>query len=80
MMVKTVIANLHPLGTCAMMSRLLGGVVDSELRVYVANNVRVVDASLMPLQIRSFKRKRVCDCGEGGGFDKGGVVRCFSTK
>ncbi|KAG8718647.1 hypothetical protein FRC08_004742 [Ceratobasidium sp. 394] len=41
----------HPVGTCAMMSRDLGGVVDGRLRVYGVKNVRVVDASAMPTQI-----------------------------
>ena len=34
-----------------MMRRDLGGVVDGHLRVYDTANVRVVDASVMPLQI-----------------------------
>lgn len=41
----------HPVGTCAMMSRDLSGVVDGRLRVYGIKNVRVVDASALPTQI-----------------------------
>jgi len=41
----------HPIATCAMMSRSLGGVVDGHLKVYGTGNVRVVDASVMPMQI-----------------------------
>lgn len=38
----------HPIGSCAMLPRSWGGVVDDELRVYGTQNVRVVDASVMP--------------------------------
>ncbi|KAF8732638.1 Glucose oxidase, partial [Rhizoctonia solani] len=41
----------HPVGTCAMMSRDLGGCVDGRLIVYGTKNVRVVDASAMPTQV-----------------------------
>ncbi|KAK7050037.1 hypothetical protein VNI00_005469 [Paramarasmius palmivorus] len=44
-------AVAHPIGTCAMMKRSLGGVVDAQLKVYDTTNVRVVDASVLPLQI-----------------------------
>lgn len=40
----------HPSGTCAMLPRKLGGVVDTRLRVYGTRNVRVVDASVFPLE------------------------------
>lgn len=42
---KTVIGAAHYSGTCAMMPREMGGVVDSKLRVYRCRNLRVCDAS-----------------------------------
>jgi choline dehydrogenase-like flavoprotein len=44
-------SNSHPVSTAAMRSRELGGVVDSEGKVYGTANVRVVDASVFPTQI-----------------------------
>jgi choline dehydrogenase-like flavoprotein len=44
--------NFHPVGTCAMMPRKAGGVVDERLRVYGTSNLRVVDASIIPLHVR----------------------------
>ncbi|KAI8946178.1 GMC oxidoreductase-domain-containing protein [Xylaria longipes] len=41
--------EFHPSGTVAMMPRSVGGVVDTGLRVYGTRNLRVVDASIMPL-------------------------------
>ncbi|KAL2264522.1 hypothetical protein VTJ83DRAFT_7032 [Remersonia thermophila] len=40
-------SEFHPVGTCAMLPRELGGVVDEELRVYGVEGLRVVDASTM---------------------------------
>ncbi|KAJ0420560.1 hypothetical protein BJY00DRAFT_284080 [Aspergillus carlsbadensis] len=43
--------NHHLLGTAAMLPRELGGVVDPQLVVYGTENVRVVDASVLPTQV-----------------------------
>lgn len=39
----------HPAGSCKMGAREEGGVVDDQLKVYGVSNLRVVDASVMPL-------------------------------
>ncbi|KAJ6483613.1 hypothetical protein C8R47DRAFT_1186392 [Mycena vitilis] len=41
----------HPIGTASMMRRELGGVVDAQLKVYDTSNVRVVDASVLPIHV-----------------------------
>ncbi|PKY08003.1 putative glucose oxidase [Aspergillus campestris IBT 28561] len=43
--------NYHVVGTTSMLPRSMGGVVDSRLKVYGTTNVRVVDASIQPLQL-----------------------------
>ncbi|KAK2598137.1 hypothetical protein QQS21_005688 [Conoideocrella luteorostrata] len=48
-LVDTGFTTYHPCGTCAMMPREDGGVVDSHLRVYGVRGLRVVDASIFPL-------------------------------
>ncbi|KFY90108.1 hypothetical protein V498_06167, partial [Pseudogymnoascus sp. VKM F-4517 (FW-2822)] len=49
---ELVMSMFHLSGTCAMLPREDGGVVDSQLMVYGTSNVRVVDASLFPLEPR----------------------------
>ncbi|KAK4560783.1 hypothetical protein LTR86_005362 [Recurvomyces mirabilis] len=41
----------HPVGTCAMLPRKDGGVVDPTLKVYGTSNLRVVDASVIPILV-----------------------------
>jgi choline dehydrogenase-like flavoprotein len=43
----------HEVGTMAMMPEALGGVVDTQFRVYGLENVRVTDASVIPMPISS---------------------------
>lgn len=46
---RNLITNNHPCGTCAMMPRAMGGVVDDRLKVYGVKGLRVVDASIFPM-------------------------------
>ncbi|KAK3316964.1 GMC oxidoreductase [Apodospora peruviana] len=48
---NTTFSVYHPIGTCAMLPRKDGGVVDPKLVVYGTTNLRVVDASVMPVLI-----------------------------
>jgi choline dehydrogenase-like flavoprotein len=49
---ELVLSMYHLAGTCAMMPREDGGVVDSQLKVYGTTNLRVVDASIFPIEPR----------------------------
>ncbi|KAH7120325.1 hypothetical protein B0J13DRAFT_485998, partial [Dactylonectria estremocensis] len=48
---KTALSIFHPIGTCSMLPKADGGVVNPKLKVYGTSNLRVVDASIMPLLI-----------------------------
>ncbi|KAK0503574.1 alcohol oxidase [Armillaria luteobubalina] len=64
----------HPLGTAAMMPRDLGGIVDSALRVYGTDNLRVVDMSVFPLELASHTQSSAYAMGEmAAGIIKRGV-------
>lgn len=43
--------TVNPVGTCAMMPRELGGVVDKNLLVHGLKKVRIIDASIVPTTI-----------------------------
>ncbi|KAI0049312.1 GMC oxidoreductase [Auriscalpium vulgare] len=50
---KYMTTTYHTVGSCAMLPRAKGGVVDPQLKVYGTANVRVVDLSIVPLHIAS---------------------------
>ena len=62
------ITDWHPVGSCAMGGSLgiEGGVVDERLRVYGVSGLRVVDASVMPLQISAHLQATVYAIAEKG--------------
>lgn len=65
---KHTVTDWHPVGTCAMGGRagIRGGVVDERLRVYGVKGLRVVDASVMPLQISAHLQATVYAIAEKG--------------
>jgi len=56
---NTTLSIYHPTGSCSMLPRTDGGVVDSHLRVYGTSNLRIVDASIMPVIISAHMQVRV---------------------
>ncbi|KAF3909182.1 hypothetical protein ABW20_dc0100387 [Dactylellina cionopaga] len=65
----TTLSDWHPVGTCAMGGGPNGinkGVVDYKLKVYGVENLRVVDASIIPIQISSHLQGTVYAIAEKG--------------
>lgn len=56
----------HYAGTCSMMPREMGGVVDPQLRVYGTENLRVCDSSIIPLIPRANLQATVYGLAEHG--------------
>lgn len=65
---NTTITDWHPIGTCSMGGHegIKAGVVDARLKVYGTTNVRVCDASVMPLQIAAHLQATVYAIAEKG--------------
>ncbi|RYC57705.1 hypothetical protein CHU98_g8509 [Xylaria longipes] len=56
----------HYTGSCSMLPREMGGVVDPQLRVYGTANLRVCDASVIPLTPRANPQATVYGVAEHG--------------
>ncbi|KAL5495905.1 hypothetical protein ACEPAI_1369 [Sanghuangporus weigelae] len=54
----------HPICTAAMMRRELGGVVDGKLRVYDTVNLRVADASVLPIHLSAHLQSTIYGVAE----------------
>ncbi|KAF7561393.1 hypothetical protein G7046_g2757 [Stylonectria norvegica] len=65
---QNTITDWHPVGTCSMggSAGIEGGVVDERLRVYGVKGLRVVDASVMPLQISAHIQATIYAIAEKG--------------
>ena len=60
----TALTTYHAVGSCAMLPKEKGGVVDNHLKVYGTNNLRVADASIVPLIPRGNPQSTVYAIGE----------------
>ncbi|KAK7731047.1 hypothetical protein SLS53_008849 [Cytospora paraplurivora] len=63
---ETALGAFHWTGTCSMLPREDGGVVDPQLRVYGCRNLRVCDASIFPLVTRANTMSTVYAVAEKG--------------
>ncbi|RXW15191.1 hypothetical protein EST38_g10664 [Candolleomyces aberdarensis] len=58
------ITTFHTVGSCSMLPREDGGVVDPQLKVYGTKNVRVADISIVPLHIAAHMQTTAYVIGE----------------
>lgn len=56
----------HPIGTASMLPYKDNGVVDPDLKVYGTNNLRVVDASILPIHLAMHPQMTIYAIGEIG--------------
>ncbi|KAJ3545648.1 hypothetical protein NM688_g5603 [Phlebia brevispora] len=64
----------HTCGSLAMLPREKGGVVDEKLKIYGTKNIRVVDLSVMPLQIAVHTQALVYAIAEQGMISRASAV------
>lgn len=67
--------EFHPSSSCAMLPRNQGGVVDANLRVYGLANVRVADASVVPIALSSHLMSSTYGVAE----QAGNIIRAYYT-
>ncbi|PFH50970.1 GMC oxidoreductase [Amanita thiersii Skay4041] len=70
---RVMYSQFHPMGTCAMLPRSQGGVVDAKLKVYGLANVRVVDASVFPFEFSAHLASPTFGLAEQGSS----IIRSF---
>jgi len=58
--------TFHTIGSCSMLPKEDGGVVDSKLKVYGTTNVRVMDISIIPLHVAAHTQAIAYAIGELG--------------
>ncbi|ELU36330.1 GMC oxidoreductase domain-containing protein [Rhizoctonia solani AG-1 IA] len=54
----------HPIGTAATMHKSVGGAVDEKLKVYETSNLRVVDASVIPMHLATHMQRTMYGIAE----------------
>ena len=57
----------HPVGTCAMLPKADGGVVDPQLMVYGTSNLRIIDASVIPMLLSAHPQTGIYGIAERAG-------------
>ncbi|KAI5890369.1 alcohol oxidase [Schizophyllum commune H4-8] len=57
-------SEYHPIGTASMLPHGRGGVVDPQLRIYGTTNLRIVDASVIPLHVSAHLQATVTGIAE----------------
>ncbi|EEA24752.1 hypothetical protein TMatcc_007851 [Talaromyces marneffei ATCC 18224] len=68
-------SEFHPSSSCAMLPREQGGVVDANLRVYGLANVRVADASVVPISLSTHLMSSTYGVAE----QAGNIIRAYYT-